>query len=193
MLAFYHHTLDPQCTFLILLVPGIAGFAALALDRACDPLAKLRAGTAPIALITCALAAFGLWRANDLRFDFRAGPGENRRDRSAPRLPLPDVTGAEIAALVPAGGFGIHPACVGLNLAVSYYAWRSLWPANSPDDPGPNAVAQRFGLAAAPHVFLLPKNPWPSIAASISEFEKQALNNAPPDRESAHWRAWDLH
>lgn len=193
LVAFYRHTLDPQFTFLIPLVPAVAGLAALALDRAADGLAKLRAGVLPLVLVTCVLAVLALQRANDLRFDFRSRADESRADREAPRLPLPDVTGAELATLVPAGGFGIHPACVGLNLAVSFYAWRSLWAANSPSDPQPNVVAQRFGLGAAAHVLLLPKNPWPGIAASIREFEKLSVNGAPPDRESAHWRAWDLH
>ncbi|MEO6708532.1 MAG: glycosyltransferase family 39 protein [Planctomycetota bacterium] len=193
LFAFYRHTLDPQFTFLMLLVPAIAGFAALALDRVSPLLERLRAGRAPLALLTGSLALFGILQAERLRFDFRAGAGETFAGREAPPLPLPDLSGKEIATLVPAGGFAIHPACLGLNLAVSYYAWRSLWPANSPRDPMPGLVARRAGLEAAPRVLLLPKHPWPAVAASISEFEEQLVDNAPPDRESEHWRAWDLH
>ena len=193
LLASYRHTLDPQFTFLILLVPGLSGLAALALDRAADPLAKMRAGLVPLVLATAALAAFGLWRTNDLRFDFRSRGAETRTDRPAPALPLPDVSGAEIATLVPAGGLGIHPSSMGLNLAVSFYAWRSLWPATGAGDTLPMAVAQRFGLGGAPQVLLLPRHPWPAVAAQVAELEHAWAKDLPPDRESEHWRAWDLH
>ncbi len=193
LLASYRHTLDPQFTFLILLVPALSGLAAFALDRLAQPLAKMRAGVAPLVLATAMLAAFGLWRTNDLRFDFRSRGTESRADRPAPALPLPDVSGAELATLVPAGGLGIYPAGLGLNLAVSFYAWRSLWPATGANDTLPIAVAQRFGLGSAPRVLLLPKYPWPAVAAKAAELEHSWAKDLPPDRESEHWRAWDLY
>ncbi len=193
LLASYRHTLDPQFTFMILLAPALSGLAALALERAAGPLAKLRAGPAPLVLAIAALAAFGMWRTDDLRFDFRSRGEQSRTARSAPALPMPDVSGAEIATLVPAGGLGIHPSSMGLNLAVSFYAWRSLWPATGANDTLPMAVAQRFGLGGAPQVLLLPRHPWPAIAAQVAELEHAWAKDLPPDRESENWRAWDLH
>lgn len=193
LVAFYRHTFDPQFTFLMLLVPGVAGLVALALDRAAERWLPSRSPNAPLAIATCALALLGVQRANQLRFEFRALAGETRSGSDQPALPMPDMQGAEIATLVPAGGFGIHPAQLGLNTAVSFYAWRSLWPANSAHDTLPAAVAERFGLAAREHVLLLPKHPWPSIAPAIEAFERERVGGAAPDRESEHWRAWKLH
>jgi hypothetical protein len=193
LLAFYRHTLDPQFPFLMLLSPGIAGLAALALERGAERIGNSRVRWAALTIACGALVILAALRANELRFDFRADEQELSRGQSQQMLPLPDVTGRELAALVPAGGFGIHPACVGLNTAVSFYAWRSLWAANDAADRQPEFVAQRFGLGAAPHVLLLPKHPWPSIAAQIAQFETDLVQNSSPDRESEHWRAWDLH
>jgi hypothetical protein len=185
LFAFYRHTLDPQHPFLLLLAPGIAGLAALALEHFPRPCANAR-----VAAALAGLAVVGVLQAEALRRDFRGAPHEKG---SAQALALPDATGAELATLVPAGGFGIHPACVGLNVAASFYAWRSLWPAQGPGDTLPRAVARAFGLGAARHVLLLPKEPWPGVAAEIGAFEREWVRSAPADRESEHWRAWDLH
>jgi hypothetical protein len=194
LFAFFRHTLDPQFPFLMLLVPGIAGLVAHALERAADWGLKGRSTLRPLAIATCALAVLCVQHANRLRYEFRAGAGEERADRAAPALGLPDVVGAEFAQLVPAGGFGVYPAVLGLSqTAVSFYAWRSLWPASAPHDPVPAVVAQHFGLADRPHVLLLPKHPWPDIAAAVEAFERDLLGGAPPQAESEHWRAWTLH
>jgi hypothetical protein len=185
LFVFYRHTLDPQHPFLLMLVPGLAGLAALGLERLVAPF-----GRPALPLATLGLAATLALQGQELRREFRA-PRSTANPTQA--IDLPDVTGAEFAGLVPAGGFGIHPACVGLNAAVTFYAWRSLWPAASPADTLPRAVARAFGLGSAPHVLLLPKHPWPGVAAEILNFEREWVGSAPADRESAHWRAWDLH
>ena len=56
--------------------------------------------------------------------------------------------------LVAPGELGLHAPELGLNLAVTLHAWRSLWPAASSDDPTVDAVARRVGLERAPRVVL---------------------------------------
>lgn len=192
LFGFYRHTFDPQTPFLLICAPAIVAAGARALDRLADRLPPRAAAPACVAA-SLAVCLPGLWRANEMRFDHRARPGEPFVDRTPSPLPLPDATGAEFASLMPPGAFGVHPACVGLNLAASYYAWRSLWPANSPNDPMPAAVASRFGMGAAPRVLLLPRHPWPAIAEPIAAFEREWVRGAAPDRVSENWRAFDLH
>lgn len=188
LLAFYRHTLDPQHSFLMLVAPGFVLLAAGALDALAGPLLRLRAGLAPLVLVASSVAVVGIDSANRLRHAHRATAEQAARHHlPAPALPLPDETGAELAELVPPGALGLYPATTGLNLAVHFYAWRSLLPLAAADDLGYEAVARAAGLEHAPRVLLLPTPP-PPEAEELSETLRAAL--APPGAELRAGQRW---
>ena len=153
-LAFYRHTLDAQTSFLMLVAPGLCALGAQALDALAPRLARLRAGLAPLVVLVSTIAVVDLARAQALRFDLRAPRGAQHPGRPSPELDLPRETGAALREVLAPGELGLYPAELGLNLAVTLHAWRSLWPAASRDDPAVDAVARRVGLDHAPRVEL---------------------------------------
>ena len=168
LLGFYRHTFEPQYSFLMWLAPGIAVLAATAIEAAARPLARLRAGIAPVVVLTGTLGLFATQRFNELRHPRRARTAdESALPLPALELPLPDATGRELASLLPQGSLGLYPSDVGLNLASSFYAWRSLWPITGPEDGAWRKVAARFGLGDAPVVLLLPTRPPESARAQV--------------------------
>ena len=193
LLAFYAHTLDPQHSFLMFLAPGVLAFAAIALDALAPRLAKLRAGLAPLVVAVSTLGLFGVQRTNELRYALRArDASESASGAPAPELPLPDESGAEIAALVPPGAFVLHPSALGLNLAVDLYAWRSLWPIASPDDTRPDAVARSVGLGDAPRWLVLPNAPPASARAACNALRAALAPDRAPDAANERWSAFRL-
>lgn len=192
--AFYRHTLDPQYPFLMFVGPGAAALAATALDAASPMLFRLRAGVAPLVLVTCTIALLCVQRFNALRFEFRARPGEHSPSGiETPQLPPPDVAGRELALLLPAGSFVVVPSHLGLNLAASFYAWRSLWPIEGPQDAFPFAVARSFGLGLAPHYLALPYSPPSQATAQVDALRTGLVHEALPTVQSESWAAWLLH
>jgi hypothetical protein len=153
-LAFYRHTLDAQTSFLMLAAPGVCALGAVALDALAPRLVRLRAGLAPLVVLASSIALVDLSRAQALRHALRAPLGAAHAHLPAPELALPRETGACLRALLREGELGLHPAELGLNLAVTLHAWRSLWPVAAPDDPIVDAVARRAGLAHAPRRLL---------------------------------------
>ncbi len=188
LFAFYRHTLDPQNSFLMLVAPGICAFAAIAVS-ALEPIAKRVGGRLFFAVVAIAIAVPCVLRTMDLRRSFRS-PLEPIASHApfAPELPLPDELGGELRALIPEGSFAIVPNELGLNTAVAYYAWRTLWPTNGPDDTLPFAVAH-FYSPGAPHLIVLPKDPPPSAKAAC-DLLRAKFASAPPVRSSAHFDAW---
>lgn len=194
LLAFYRHTFDAQHSFLMYLAPGVIVLAAIAIEAAARPLARLRAGIAPVVVLVGSLGLFATQRFNELRHELRARvSAESPLGLPAPELPLPDVTGREFASLLPPGGLGLYPSDMGLNLAVSFYAWRSLWPVNGPEDSSWRAVAERYGLGEAPVFLLLPTTPPPGARTQVDALGTLAVDPA-PTAESADgsWSASPL-
>ena len=158
LLAFYRHSYDPQHSFLMLVAPGFVVLAAVALDAL--PYHRLKAGIAPIVVVVSSVALVGLRESNALRHRYRATAEQAaRHDQPPPAFPLPSETGASLAQLVQPGALGLYPADTGLNLAVHFYAWRSLAPIQAADDEQYRAIARSVGLSEAPRILLLPDPP----------------------------------
>jgi len=190
LLAFYGHTLEPQHTFLLFPALGIVLCAAVALEAASPLLLRLRAGHAPLVLVTCTLCLLCAVRFNALRYEFRGDlAAKPPAGAVVPRLPLPPETGAEFGTLVPPGSFSVYPSAVGLNLAPSLYAWRTQLPVSGPQDRK-LAAAPVLGLAHAPRFLLLPKEPLSAERASCDAL--RALASERVAIESPHWEAWRL-
>lgn len=185
LLAFYRHTLEPQHPFLMLVAPGVAAWAALGLSTWGAPLVRLGGGFAPLVLLTSLLVLPGVAAANRLRFEHRAPLGAvPPPGAAAPVLPLPRDLGAELAAVVPPGALGMYPEALGLNLAATYYAWRTLWPVADLAPGQADAVADRFGLADAERWLALPNEPPPAAAPQVAALRPLA-EAAVLDRSSA--------
>lgn len=191
LVAFYRHTLEPQHTFLMLVAPAIAALAGSALARPIVLWVKGSAGMLVAAVATAAVLLFALRGADDLRYRYRSEPTAPARAGIArPELPPMDRIGFELRALVPPGTFVAYPEALGLNYAAGYYAWRTLWPMRSADDPMPFAVAQRFS-PGAPMLLVLPKAPPPGARAAV-EALRARFARGEPVRESANFTAWPL-
>jgi hypothetical protein len=191
LFAFYRHTLDPEHPFLLLVAPAICAFAAIALG-ALEPLvANVPGRRAWIALATAAVCTPCVMRFAELRHRYRANATEAAASaRPKPELPLPDEIGHELRALIPEGTFAIYPDALGLNYAVYYYAWRTLWPIRDARDTLPIAVAERY-LPGAPRMLVLPKEPPPSAKSAVDALHSELAQGAPL-RSSAHYDAWGL-
>lgn len=190
--SFYQHTLDPQTPFLMMLAPGLAALGAVALDAAAPGLARLRAGLAPLVVLVSSLALIGIASTGALRHGLRAPAGDTRGGRAAPQLALPGETAAAVAQLLPRGALGLHPRALGLNLAVSLYAWRSLWPIAGPVDPSVDAVAARVGLEAAPRWLLVPDPPPLAVSGDLAALRTALVDVRPPDAVACGWSGWRL-
>jgi hypothetical protein len=190
LISFYAHSYGAEHPFLMLVAPGFAVLAAVALDALAVPLARLRAGIAPLVVLVSSIALLGVLEINAQRYRYRSAAGEPAPDGlEAPAFPLPDVTGAEIASLMPPGSFGLYPSDAGLNLAVTFYAWRSLLPIDDPEDPAPAATARQVGLEAAPRYLLLPAPPPPEAADQTADLRASLVPAAAPRQTGARWES----
>ncbi|HVS18207.1 MAG TPA: hypothetical protein VMT18_06375, partial [Planctomycetota bacterium] len=181
--VFYRHTLDAQTTFLMLVAPGVCALGAVGLDALAPRLARLRAGLAPLVVLASSIAVVDLARAQDLRFDLRAPRGAAHPSRPAPQLELPHQTAAALREILAPGELGLYPAELGLNLAVTLHAWRSLWPFERAQDPAVELVTRRAGLEHAPRLLLLPDEGPGSDAPRP---------DAPAPRVGPGWRAYPI-
>ena len=107
----------------------------------------------------------------------------------APVFPLPDATGEELASLVPPGAIGLYPCDAGLNLAVTFYAWRSLLPLSTADDPTPAAIARTAGLERAPRYLLLPASPPPEAADQTEDLRAALVTGEATTDVGERWSA----
>jgi hypothetical protein len=192
MAAFYRHTVDAQTSFLMMVAPGFAALGSVALDALAPRLIRLRAGIAPLVVLVSSIAVFGLARTSVLRHALRAPLGDTAGGLAAPETALPHEDAAAIAEVLPPGTLGLHPMPLGLNLAVSLYAWRSLWPLADPDDPAPDAVAARLGLAAAPRWLLLPDVPPSRLEGELTSLRAALVGERVPDTAARGWAGWRL-
>jgi hypothetical protein len=190
MASFYRHTVDAQTPFLMMAAPGFAALGAVAVDALAPRLLRLRAGIAPLVVLVSSIAVFGLARTSVLRHALRAPLGDTTGGLAAPETALPREDAAAIAEVLPSGALGLHPAPLGLNLAVPLYAWRSLWPVAGGDDTAPDAVAARLGLAAAPRWLLLPDAPPPRLADELTSLRTTLVGERAPDASARGWSGW---
>ena len=176
LFAFYKHTSEEQWSFQLWWLPAFSLGGALVLHAISRPLLALRAGLSPLVVLTLGLALPGLgtlaaWRA--------------RTRGDAALLPMPSATGHWIAQRVPARSVLLHDEKLGLNLAVGYYAWRTLWPLSAPDNPQGIQIATALGLGDQPRYWLSP--------AADSELERIAPIPAGlgfPGVADDKWRLW---
>lgn len=148
---------EPRRYLLLLVAPALVAGAAALLGHAAVPLFRLRAGIAPMVALVGAVALPGLARAAELRARHRAPP-------------LPAVTGAELAALLPPGEVGRVPRSVEPGGAAAFYAWRTV-------------IARTEGDEGR---VLLPRDPPP---AAREEVEALRSRLGAPLAETAHWSA----
>ena len=193
LFAFYRHSYDPQHSFLMLVAPGVAVLAAVALDALGPLLLHLRAGVAPLVVVASTVCLLGVQESNLLRHRYRATEAERERHHlPPPALPLPDRTGAELAALIPPGALGLYPSATGLNLAVNFYAWRSLVALEAADDLRFEAIAEAAGLHDAPRYLLLPTTPPPEAAAQAETLRAALVGAGTKRGRGEAWEAFSL-
>lgn len=174
LFAFYRHTAEEQWTFWLLVAPGALLMAARALHATSALAWRLRAGFAPLAVLTLSVALPGLARFETWRAAVRQ------------EAPQPRELGHALHALLPPGAVGVHPPELGLNLAATYYAWRSLAPASDPRDPTLEALLERLALDQAPRFLILPDTPPPAAATAIESLRPPSA----PSRSAEGWSAW---
>jgi hypothetical protein len=198
LVFFYRHTFDGdaatngQTTFLLNLAPGLAALGGLALAALGRPLARLRAGVAPLVLATSFVAFPAIARTNAIRFHWREpGPRDDPASTRGPSPPLPITLGREIAEVLPAGSIGLYPKGIGFNFAVSFYAWRSLVSVDERTFDGASALIERIGLAELPRYLLLPTDSYPTIDPLVARArEELAKHGLAPLAHNAHWEVW---
>ncbi len=188
LFGFYKHTSEQQWPFLLYLAPAIVLLAARALHLASGSLWRLRAGFAPLAVLSLTVALPGIARFEEWRRSARApGPRDDSTHVKGPEAPLPATAGAAIAELLPPGSVGLHPAALGLNLATTWYAWRSLVPGEDTSSASLELMLNAVGLEEAPRYLILPDAP-PSTAEKRVEDLRKRLGE--PSLEAAGWSGW---
>lgn len=210
---YYRHTSDgflpgtpAQDTFMLNLLPGAAALGGLALVLAGQTLQRvLTAGRPPeqltlvrrhaatglIAAVVAVTLHANMDRTDELYEQWR-GTAEASR-------PLPKVTGAQLAELIPPGAVGLYPDAMGFNLAESLYAWRTLLPVTDDVATFEYAVVKIIagGLEDRPRYLVLPTTP-PASAAPQVEAMRLGLATlfpeiaARPPIEANGWQAWLL-
>jgi len=180
LFAFYRHTSEPQWSFQLWWLPAFSVGGALCVHQLSGPLLRLRAGLSPLVLLTLGLALPGLGAQAAWRLRTR-GP-------DAP-LPMPRAAGAWIASATHPGEFVQHDRALGLNLAVGFYAWRTLLPSPSPDDPTGARVQAALGLDDRSRYWLgaSPDGPLGSVAPTPS-----SLIEREPVGADQMWRLWRI-
>ena len=209
---YYKHTADgflpgtsAQDTFMLNLLPGASALGGLALVQFGRTLHRiLTKGRTELSLLrrhgaTLALSVIGAVTLNVnvnamelhwLRWRAPAGPGQG---------PLPKVTGARLAEVVPAGAVGLYPEALGWTPAVGLYAWRTLLPVS--DDLASFEFATvriaEAGLAERPRYLLLPTDPPESARPQVEAMRGLFAELFPriaarPPAEAEGWQAWEL-
>lgn len=198
MFLFYKHTWDGagardgQTVFLLNVAPGIVVLAAEALGALGRPLLRLRGGEGPLIALTLLFLLPALVRAEGIRGDWRSpGPFDDPPGEEGPDAPLPFTVGRQVAEILPAGAVGIYPQELAMNIAVSYYAWRTLIPATPAGyDLALMRIDSAYGLASAPRFILIPKSPPPYAAAAVATTRAIVDEQLEMLAESEHWELW---
>lgn len=198
-LAFYRHTFDgvglydSQTVFLINFGPGLACFAALAIERAFRTLKSRRAPA--LALVFAVLMGVAaqprtmeierLWR--------RPGPNDDPGGVKGPQAPLPSTNGPRLNQVIPSGSVAFVPAELGFTPATALYAWRTIVPITPTTfDQAVVRVNQQMGLKGLPRYIVLPKNPPAHARATTEAVRAQMLATTKSIlAENEHYEVWD--
>jgi hypothetical protein len=105
---------------------------------------------------------------------------------------MPEQCGREIAAVLEPGAVGLYPAALGFTPAVSFYAWRSLFPIDAASPMASVPLIEELGLAAAPRYLLLPRRPPSAAVPAVDALRALAQDVAAPTVTSERWEAWRL-
>ncbi len=199
LFAFYTHTFDGegvhggQTLFLLNLAPAAAALAAVFLDALAPHLARLRGGIAPLVVATSLVGMPGIARTNEVRHLWRApGPRDDPSLTTGPDQPLPATSGAEIAAILPAGSIGLYPRQLAFNNAPSFYAWRTLLPADRETLGQTIGIIGELGLADLPRYLLLPREPDEAMRADIEAIRADLAARVEPVAGDDKWELWPL-
>ncbi len=194
---FYRHTFDGeevlhgQTIFLLNVAPGAAALGATLLDRLAPWLFRLRAGIAPLVVATGLVGMPGIARVNQVRELWRApGPRDDPELTTGPATPLPKTAGEEIGALLPPGAVGLYPRSLGYNLAVSYYAWRTLLPVTDETWGFQMTFLRDTGLGDRPRYFLLPRRPPKELEARMASIRARLDELFEPVQVTDEWELW---
>ncbi|MCP3917283.1 MAG: hypothetical protein GY711_17175 [bacterium] len=186
--AFYRHTFEEQRSFLLFAAPGAVAAAAFLVQHLAHPLFRLRAGIAPLVLVTASIALAGGPALMKMERAYRTPAVE---DGPAPDEPLPPVRGEELAEILPPGTIGIVPAAIGWSPALAFYAWRNLVPESDPLGP-PHPLLATGPLASAERWVLLPTRPPAAFAAECARLREQLDTRGSLEATTQHWTAWSV-
>lgn len=195
--GFYRHTFDgaglydAQTVFLVNLAPGIACFAALALERL-DRLLPARPGVVA-ALLLVGVGALAQARTHEVARIWRA-PGPRDGVAGGPPTPLPSTLGEELRRVLPERSLGLVPRELALTPATALYAWRTILPVDRASFPRTIAVARdMYRVGDLPRYLLLPLEPPEDARVAVTR-ERAALasQGKTPAAVSAGWELWAL-
>lgn len=179
--AFYRHSGEEQLTFALNYVLGAAALGGAAVHALARPLAR---GKLPLAAYVGVCAIAMLPALSTLEHWRQQWRGADR--------PLPDETGAQLGALLPAGAVLHYPPELGLTPAVGLYAGRWMIPWTEAAEKPVRDYLGRVGLAQAERYYVLPRSAEPALEPALAPLRAARLAARAPDRESAAWLAWRL-
>lgn len=190
---YWRHTGDPQESFLLNAAPAFVLAVVFVLEwlaRQIGP--RLGPGLAVLVTVGLVAAASSISSSHldELRapgpFDMAGSNGavetENGSARGSGRSPLPRTAAVDVVQLVPEGAVVWYPARLGLTIATSYYAWRTLLPFTPGDYDTATALQNALGLTGRPVWILLPlQTNSAEMAADVATVERdlEAFTGAP--------------
>jgi hypothetical protein len=186
---YWRHTGDPQESFMLNAAPAFVLAIVFALEWLARRVGPRRGpGLAVLVAIGLVAAASNVSRAHleELRapgpFDVAETGGASASRSGAGLPPLPRTAALDVEHLVPEGAVVWYPARLGLTIATSYYAWRTLLPFTPGDYDSATALQSALGLTGRPVWILLPLAPdSEEMAADAATVERdiEAFTGAP--------------
>ena len=200
MFGYYKHTSDHapvQSTFILNLIPAVAALGGLAFVIFGDSVGRTFArkgrhhGGLILASVLLGLTINnGFATTNHLWQTWRS---------PVPRANVPEVVGAQLGELLPAGSVALYPASLGFTPAVYFYAWRTMLPVTA-DIASFQFVEQRLsdsGLLDRPRYLVLPDAPLAETKPGVDALRAFFADMTPElaAREpllGEGWKAWRL-